>query len=127
MAPVWSSFIHVVEQLAHRSGPAVGLKALVQVELALDLRRLRVDSTQEVLEKRCKLVQIGKAANGAHLLIATTKAAGSGGLLGRGGLLGAVLAASHLASGGCTGGSGAERPVAVRHRSAVRSGQTLYD
>ena len=32
---------------------------------------------------RTQLVQIGKAANGAHLLIATTKAAGSGGLLGR--------------------------------------------
>ena len=61
----------------------MGLKVLVQAELAPDLLTLLVDSPQEVVQKARVLVQIGKAADGAHLLIATTKAAGSDGLLGR--------------------------------------------
>ena len=48
----------------------------MQVELAPDLLTLQVNAPQEALQERCKLVQIGKAANGAHLLIATADESG---------------------------------------------------
>ena len=113
--------LRVVSELAQRPCPEVGAKLLVQGDLGFQLGSLLVESRQEVLHIDREVVQTGKAAHGAHLYIASTKAGRVFGLLG---LLG-HRPGSVLQRAGC---EGLQRRAAARAQrlTAARSSSPVY-